>query len=201
MTLFQSRDNFKRVATAWLVMFWQQWTGIDSSMLQPKPSPPPTRHSWSTVTAYHSAVIYYASSVFQSYGFSEGTTAELATGVTGSVFMISTIPAMVRIGRLGSCIALHRHLLTERRQFLIDRLGRKTMLLTGSTIMFVTMISVGVIVAKFRHDWANHTSAGESWKQYLPVRVETAPNVYWRLTNKLVLMEKDGQQLPSFGYT
>lgn len=41
-------------------------------------------------------VIYYASSVFQSYGFSEGTTAELATGVTGSVFLISTIPAMVR---------------------------------------------------------------------------------------------------------
>lgn len=31
MALFQSKDNFKRVCTAWLVMFWQQWTGIDSS--------------------------------------------------------------------------------------------------------------------------------------------------------------------------
>lgn len=31
ITLFRSRDNFKRVCTAWLVMFWQQWTGIDSS--------------------------------------------------------------------------------------------------------------------------------------------------------------------------
>jgi MFS family permease len=25
-------DNFKRVATAWLVMFFQQWSGIDASM-------------------------------------------------------------------------------------------------------------------------------------------------------------------------
>lgn len=36
------------------------------------------------------------------------------------------------------------------------------MLLTGSTIMFVTMISVGVIVAKFRNDWAHHTDAGKA---------------------------------------
>jgi hypothetical protein len=25
-------DNFKRVCTAWLVMFFQQWSGIDASM-------------------------------------------------------------------------------------------------------------------------------------------------------------------------
>lgn len=28
---FRSRDNLKRVCTAWLVMFWQQWSGIDAS--------------------------------------------------------------------------------------------------------------------------------------------------------------------------
>ena len=28
---FRTRDNFKRVATAWLVMFFQQWSGIDAS--------------------------------------------------------------------------------------------------------------------------------------------------------------------------
>jgi MFS family permease len=28
----RTKDNFKRVATAWLVMFFQQWSGIDSSM-------------------------------------------------------------------------------------------------------------------------------------------------------------------------
>lgn len=36
------------------------------------------------------------------------------------------------------------------------------MLLTGSTIMFVTMVSVGIIVAKFRHDWPGHRNAGKS---------------------------------------
>ena len=30
--IFRSKDNFKRVALASLVMFFQQWTGIDSSM-------------------------------------------------------------------------------------------------------------------------------------------------------------------------
>lgn len=28
----RTKDNFKRVATAWLVMFFQQWSGIDSSI-------------------------------------------------------------------------------------------------------------------------------------------------------------------------
>jgi hypothetical protein len=51
-------------------MFWQQWSGID-------------------------AIIYYASNVFQSFGLTSGTIALLATGVTGVVFLISTIPAMV----------------------------------------------------------------------------------------------------------
>jgi hypothetical protein len=58
------------VCTAWLVMFWQQWSGID-------------------------AIIYYASNVFQSLGLTSGTIALLATGVTGVVFLVSTIPAMV----------------------------------------------------------------------------------------------------------
>lgn len=40
-------------------------------------------------------VIYYASDVFVSLGLTGGTTALLATGVTGVVFIISTVPAMV----------------------------------------------------------------------------------------------------------
>jgi MFS family permease len=67
---FRSKDNLKRVCTAWLIMFWQQWSGID-------------------------AIIYYASNVFISLGLTGGTIALLATGVTGVVFLISTIPAMV----------------------------------------------------------------------------------------------------------
>lgn len=47
ITLFRSRDNLKRVWTAWLVMFWQQWSGIDSSKpaLSGGPEcPPPPKH-------------------------------------------------------------------------------------------------------------------------------------------------------------
>lgn len=34
------------------------------------------------------------------------------------------------------------------------------MLMTGSIVMFVCMVTVGIIVAKFRHDWPHHTDAG-----------------------------------------
>ncbi|KAF4976260.1 hypothetical protein FZEAL_7049 [Fusarium zealandicum] len=106
-------DNFKRVATAWLVMFWQQWSGID-------------------------AIIYYASNVFQSLGLTGGTQALLATGVTGCVFFVSTLPAMV----------------------IIDKVGRKPMLYVGSVVMLITMILAGIIVALFQHDWVTHSAAG-----------------------------------------
>ncbi|KAJ6779821.1 hypothetical protein PWT90_01513 [Aphanocladium album] len=110
---FRTRDNFMRILTGFLCMFWQQWSGIDS-------------------------IIYYASNIFQSLGLTSGTNALLATGVTGVVFMASTIPAM----------------------FIIDRVGRKPMLIVGSIVMAVAMVIVGIIVAKFRHDWPSHVAAG-----------------------------------------
>ncbi|OAA43722.1 Sugar/inositol transporter [Metarhizium rileyi] len=83
-------------------------------------------------------LIYYATNIFQSLGLTGGTTALLATGVTGVVFLISTVPAML----------------------IIDRVGRKPMLLVGSVVMGISMVVVGIIVAKFRHDWPNHMAAG-----------------------------------------
>jgi hypothetical protein len=35
------------------------------------------------------------------------------------------------------------------------------MLLVGSAVMFASMVIVGIIVAKFRHDWAEHAGAGQ----------------------------------------
>lgn len=96
--------------------------------------------------------------MFQSYGFSDGTIALLATGVTGSVFLVSTLPAMVS-DRSNVKIPSKR-LSNIMQQFLIDKLGRKSMLMTGSIVMFVCMVTVGIIVAKFRHDWPHHTDAG-----------------------------------------
>jgi MFS family permease len=62
----------------------------------------------------------------------------LATGVTGVVFFVSTLPAMA----------------------VIDKFGRKPMLLIGSLVMWVAMVLAGILVAKFRHDWAAHASVG-----------------------------------------
>ncbi|KAL4945720.1 hypothetical protein BDV06DRAFT_229929 [Aspergillus oleicola] len=106
-------DAFKRVATAWLVMFFQQWSGID-------------------------AIIYYASNVFEDLGLTGGTTALLATGVTGVVFFVSTLPAML----------------------IIDKVGRKPMLIAGSIAMWIFMVIPAIIVAKFRHDWPSHVAGG-----------------------------------------
>ncbi|KAF7560861.1 hypothetical protein G7046_g3286 [Stylonectria norvegica] len=107
-----TKDNFKRVCFAWLVMFFQQWSGID-------------------------AIVYYASNIFISLGLTSGTIALLATGVTGIVLIISTIFSML----------------------VIDKVGRKPLLFTGSTVMAISMITVGIIVAKFRHDWPGHMGA------------------------------------------
>ncbi|KAF2642321.1 quinate permease [Massarina eburnea CBS 473.64] len=106
-------DNFKRVSTAWLVMFFQQWSGID-------------------------AIIYYASNIFISLGLTGGTQALLATGVTGVVFFVSTLPAMA----------------------VIDKVGRKPMLQVGSAVMFCSMVIAGIMVAKFRHDWVQYSAQG-----------------------------------------
>lgn len=111
--IMRTKDNFKRVATAWLVMFFQQWSGID-------------------------AIIYYASNVFLTLGLTGDTQALLATGVTGVVFMVATIPAMA----------------------IIDKVGRKPMLIWGSIVMLVSMIIPGIIVALQGHDWKTHVAGG-----------------------------------------
>lgn len=43
------------------------------------------------------------------------------------------------------------------------------MLLAGSALMFAAMVIVGVIVAKFRHDWEHHAVAGKQFSQDIHV--------------------------------
>ncbi|PQE12104.1 Quinate permease protein [Rutstroemia sp. NJR-2017a BVV2] len=74
--IFRSKDSFKRVAIASLVMFFQQWTGIDS-------------------------IIYYATIIFQSLGLTSTTTSLLATGVIGIINVATTIPAICYIDKVG----------------------------------------------------------------------------------------------------
>lgn len=111
--IFRSKDNFKRVAIAGLVMFFQQWSGIDS-------------------------IIYYASPIFQTLGLTSGTISLLATGVVGIINVVVTIPAIM----------------------IIDKVGRKPLLLAGSCGMFCSMVITAIIVAKCGSDWKTHAAAG-----------------------------------------
>jgi len=84
------------------------------------------------------AILYYIGDVFQDLGLTGGTTALLATGVTGVVFFVSTLPAMV-----SKRAAYPRHTQAPRLHHfkaIIDSVGRKPMLIVGSAVMFVRYI-------------------------------------------------------------
>lgn len=68
-------------------------------------------------------VIYYAPTIFQQAGFASASSAILATSVVGVVNVLATIAAIL----------------------LVDRLGRRRLLLMGSIIMVVALIMLGII--------------------------------------------------------
>jgi SP family galactose:H+ symporter-like MFS transporter len=70
-------------------------------------------------------VIYYAPTIFQEAGFASANSAILATSVVGVVNVIATVIAI----------------------FLLDKLGRRTLLLIGSAAMVVALIMLGAIFA------------------------------------------------------
>lgn len=111
--IFQSRDKFKRVALASLVMFFQQWSGIDS-------------------------IIYYAPIIFGNLGLKSSTSSLLATGVVGVLNVLTTVPAIT----------------------ILDKVGRKPLLYAGSLGMLSTMLVVGILASQFGGDWAAHGAAG-----------------------------------------
>ncbi|KAL8659509.1 MAG: hypothetical protein Q9226_000402 [Calogaya cf. arnoldii] len=75
-SLFTTKAMFRRVVTATVTMFFQQFTGIN-------------------------AVLYYAPSIFEALGTSSNTTSLLATGVVGVAMFLATIPAVLYIDKLG----------------------------------------------------------------------------------------------------
>lgn len=84
------------------------------------------------------ALIYYAPTIFGQLGLSGNTTSLLATGVYGIVNTLSTLPAL----------------------FLIDRVGRRPLLMCGATGTFISLIIVGSIVGKYGSALSEHPSAG-----------------------------------------
>jgi MFS transporter, SP family, galactose:H+ symporter len=71
-------------------------------------------------------VIYYAPTIFEQAGFASASSAILATSVVGVMNVIATLAAL----------------------FLVDRLGRRLLLLSGSSIMVVALVMLCVIFAQ-----------------------------------------------------
>lgn len=76
VNIFRNKDSFKRVALGSLVMFFQQWSGIDS-------------------------IIYYAPIIFQNLGLTSQASSLLATGITGAINVAVSIPAILIIDKVG----------------------------------------------------------------------------------------------------
>jgi sugar porter (SP) family MFS transporter len=70
-------------------------------------------------------VIYYAPIIFQKAGFASANNAILATSVVGVVNVLSTVAAT----------------------FMLDKLGRRLLLLVGTGIMIVALVALGIVFA------------------------------------------------------
>lgn len=84
------------------------------------------------------AMIYYAPTIFGQLGLSGQTTSLLATGVYGIVNTLSTLPAL----------------------FLIDKVGRRPLLMCGAFGTFVSLTIVGGIIGGYGSTLTSHKAAG-----------------------------------------
>ena len=84
------------------------------------------------------AIIYYAPTIFSQLGLSGNTTSLLATGVYGIVNTVSTIPALL----------------------LIDKVGRRKLLMSGAMGTMISLIIVGGIVGGYGSSLVSHKAAG-----------------------------------------
>ncbi len=104
---------FKRVAIGVWLMIFQQFTGIN-------------------------AILYYAPQIFADFGFSSVTQNLLATGVTGILQVLFTLPAVL----------------------FLDKFGRRSFLIIGAVGMFICHIIVAGIDGSFQNSWPEHRAGG-----------------------------------------
>jgi sugar porter (SP) family MFS transporter len=111
-------NMFKRVFLGCAMMVFQQFTGIN-------------------------AVLYYAPQIFESFGFSSTTTDLLATGVTGILQVLFTLPAVL----------------------FLDKFGRKSFLIVGAIGMCICHIIVASIEGVYEDAWNKdeHLDVGQGW--------------------------------------
>ncbi|KAI9591399.1 general substrate transporter [Syncephalis fuscata] len=80
------------------------------------------------------AIMYYAPDILKSAGFSENSVTLLATAGSGIVNVLMTIPGM----------------------YLVDRAGRRVLLLAGAAVMATAMTISGVMIAVYSPDFKVH---------------------------------------------
>ncbi|OGE57054.1 hypothetical protein PENARI_c002G01621 [Penicillium arizonense] len=99
-------NMLKRLVLGCGMMIFQQFTGIN-------------------------AVLYYAPQIFSSFGFTSTKTTLLATGVTGILQIIFTLPSVL----------------------FLDKFGRKTFLIIGAAGMFLCHIIVAIVEGIYKPQW------------------------------------------------
>lgn len=61
---------------------------------------------------------------------------------------------------------------------IIDKVGRKPILIVSSIVMLISMIIPAIIVAKFSHDWPGHPVEGWVAVAFIWLYVSTLPPCY-----------------------
>lgn len=85
------------------------------------------------------AIIFYAPTIFASLGIGSTAISLLASGVVGIMGVLSTFPALV----------------------IMDRVGRRPLIIVGGLGMSFCLIIVAALTATFQNSWSTH--AGAAW--------------------------------------
>ncbi|ANB12246.1 Snf3p [Sugiyamaella lignohabitans] len=108
-----SPNIFRRVMIGVWIMIFQQFTGIN-------------------------AILYYSPQIFATFGFSSVTIDLLATGVTGCLQVLCTLPAVL----------------------FLDKFGRRSFMIVGALGMFICHIVVAGVEGSFENNWPAHRAGG-----------------------------------------
>lgn len=90
------------------------------------------------LTRRRTAIIYYAPTIFGQLGLTGKTGDLLATAIYGIVNTLSTLPVL----------------------FLIDKLGRKPLLLCGAARTFISLVIIGGVIGGYGDTLKDHPAAG-----------------------------------------
>ena len=147
VALVSTWPAFRRLSIGCCTMFFQQFMGCNAMICKPYLFSLSTRLNPTPSHFYEPAIFPrfssdscadYAPTIFAQLGLAGNTTSLLATGVYGIVNTLSTLPAL----------------------FLIDKVGRRPLLMCGALGTFISLVIVGGIIGAYGSSLVNHKTAG-----------------------------------------